>query len=233
MNEIMQGIDAFATIAPTYEAWFDSPLGAFVDRHEQEALARILPEGEAHAILEIGAGTGHITRWLTRYAHQVTAVEPSSAMRAEGQRRLADLISQGIIHWDDATAEKLPCPDNQFDSAVLFTTLEFVEQPATALQETRRVVRPEGWIVVGMLPALSAWAALYRHKADRGKLPWTAARFYTREDLEQWMGFPAEQSETAVYLAPGAIAPFAEADQAGRRAGNAPAMEILRWRNRS
>jgi hypothetical protein len=92
-----------------------------------------------------------------------------------------------------------------------------------------RVIRLEGWVIVGFLHALSPWAALYRHRADRGEMPWAAAQWLTREDIEPWMDAPAEQSETAIHLAPQAVAPFAEAERAGKRAGNGPAIEILRW----
>lgn len=61
-------------------------------------------------------------------------------------------------------------------------------------------------------------------------MPWAAAQFYTRTDIEQWMKFPVEQSKTAVYLSPQAIPPFTDADQVVQRAGNAPALEILQWR---
>jgi len=150
-------------------------------------------------------------------------------MRAEGIQR----TSSTSIHWIDARAEHLPYPDAHFDGAVLFATLEFVDRPAQALHEALRVVRPDGWVIVGFLHALSAWTALYRYKADRGVMPWSAARFYPRTDIEQWMGFPAEQFKTAVYLAPQAIPPFADAERAGKRAGNAPAFEILRWRRQA
>lgn len=222
----MSGIEAFSTVASAYEDWFASPLGAFVDQAEQQALTLALPQDKVNAMLEVGAGTGHIARLLTQYAHQVVAVEPSPAMRAEGQRRLTDLP----VQWQAARAEQLPFPDAQFDGVVLFTTLEFVEHPQAALQEALRVVRPGGWLIVGLLQALSAWAAFYRYKGDRGAMPWAAARFYTPEEVESWVGFPAEQVESAVYLAPKAKAPYAVADQAGQRAGNAPALEVLRWR---
>jgi ubiquinone/menaquinone biosynthesis C-methylase UbiE len=224
-----KGIDAFNSVASSYEAWFESPLGSFVDAYELQALASLLSNVNADSIIEIGAGTGHIARFLSQYAREVTAIEPSVAMRAEGIQRTSDLL----IHWIDARAEHLPYPDAHFDGAVLVTTIEFVDQPAHALHEALRVVRPDGWVIVGFLNALSAWTALYRYNADRGVMPWAAARFYTRTDIEQWVGFPAEQSQTAVYLAPQAVPPFAEADQAGKRAGNAPALEILRWRKRS
>jgi ubiquinone/menaquinone biosynthesis C-methylase UbiE len=225
----MKGIDAFNSVASTYEAWFDSPLGAFVDACELQALASLICDVNADSIIEIGAGTGHVARFLSQYAREVTAIEPSAAMRAEGIQRTSGIP----IHWIDARAEHLPYPDAHFDGAVLFATLEFVDRPAQALHEALRVVRPAGWVIVGFLHALSAWTALYRYKADRGVMPWTAARFYTRTDIEQWMGFPAEQFKTAVYLAPQAIPPFADADRAGKRAGNAPGLEILRWRKRS
>lgn len=222
----VDGIAAFEAVAATYEDWFTSPLGAFVDTAERQALATLLPDRPTQAIIEIGAGTGHIARLLSDYAQAVTAIEPAAAMRAEGIQRTADRP----IHWQEARAEHLPYPEAHFDGAVFFTTLEFVDRPDQALQEALRVVRPGGWVMAGFLHALSPWAALYRYKGDRGVMPWAAARFYTRFDLEAWMGFPAEQSAPAVYLAPQANPPFAEADQAGQRAGNAPAMEILRWR---
>ena len=84
----------------------------------------------------------------------------------------------------------------------MFTTLEFVEHPQAALQEALRVVRPGGWLIVGLLQALSAWAAFYRYKGDRGAMPWAAARFYTPEEVESWVGFPAEQVESAVVFSP-------------------------------
>jgi len=222
----MQDIDAFAAIASTYEGWFTTPLGRFVDQQELQALARLLSGIDPGAVIDIGAGTGHMAAWLARRSHQVTAVEPSSAMRHEGVRRTAGLP----IHWCAACAEHLPFADARFTGAVLFTTLAFVTQPVQALQEAVRVVRPAGWVTVGVLHALSPWVALYRSRADHGAMPWVAARFFTPEDVEGFIGAAATSSTEAVYLAPQASAPFAEADGAGKRAGNQPALAILQWR---
>lgn len=223
------GIDAFNAVASTYEAWFASPLGTFVDQQELQALARVLGGRPPGTCIDIGAGTGHIASWLAGQGHRVTAVEPSPAMREEGRQHTAGLP----IHWCEAYAERLPFADARFDRALLFTTLEFVRQPAQTLAEALRVVRPAGQVIVGFLPALSPWVALYRHKADRGAEPWRAATFFTGEELERWIGQPATQTEAAVYLAPQAIEPFEEADRAGRRAGNQPALELRQWEKRS
>jgi ubiquinone/menaquinone biosynthesis C-methylase UbiE len=223
-----QGIEAFTSAASTYEAWFTSPLGAFVDQQERQALAQVLRDVARGTVLDVGAGTGHGATWFATQGHRVTAVEPSAAMRCEGRRRTAGLP----IEWCDAHAESLPFHDASFTGAVLFTTLEFVQRPARALAEARRVVCPGGWVVVGWLHALSPWAALYRYQADRGAMPWTAAQFFTREDVERLMGAPADMTASAVHLAPQAVAPFAEAERAGQRAGNQPALEIVRWNTR-
>lgn len=215
MTQEPDGITAFTAVASTYEAWFASSLGAFVNTSEQQAFTRLLSRCKAGSLLDIGAGTGHSTRWLAAHGHEVTAVEPSPAMRHEGVRRTAGLS----IRWCAAHAEWLPFADASFDGAVLFTTLEFVHQPVHALREARRVVRPTGWIVVGFLHALSPWTALYRYRADRGAMPWVAARFFTRQDVERCMGQTATTSATAVYLAPQARAPFEDAERAGQRAG--------------
>jgi ubiquinone/menaquinone biosynthesis C-methylase UbiE len=225
----VQDLDAFTSVASTYDAWFATPLGRFVDQQELQAFERLLSGGERGAIIDIGAGTGHIASWLAGQGGQLTAVEPSPAMRREGRRRTSALP----IRWCSARAESLPFADASFDGAVLFTTLEFVHYPAQALQEALRVVRVGGWAAVGFLHALSPWAAWYRYQADRGVMPWVAARFFTRKDIEQFIGQPADTSEAAVCLAPQATAPFEEAEQAGRRAGNRPALEILRWRKRA
>lgn len=225
----MNDIDPFVSLAKSYEDWHLTSLGQYVDSCELGALATSLEGVNSSSVIEIGAGTGHVARFLSGRSSLVTAIEPSEAMRAEGLRRTGDLS----IRWIDARAEQLPCPDASFDGAVFFTALEFVADPPAALQESLRVVRPGGWVIVGLLNALSVWTALYRYKADRGVMPWTAARFATRKEVEGWMGFAAEQSNAAIYLSPQATEPFDEADRAGRRAGNPPALEVLRWKKLS
>src|SRR5690606_5486048 len=132
--------------------------------------------------------------------------------------------------WHDGAAEDLPFESGAFDGAVFFATIEFVADAAKAVDEAIRVLRPGGWLAVGYLNTFSPWTALYRHEADHGSPPWAAARFFSRDDLEQLAGQAAVRAEAAVWLAPLAEPPYGEADAAGRRAGNAPAFELLLWR---
>lgn len=232
------GIEAFSAVASSYEDWFQSPLGKYVDGLEMESLERILDgidgaaltEGaastEGTTAIEIGAGTGHVARRLLGRFGRVVAVEPSPAMREEGMRRTNDTR----VSWCDDVAERLRFADRSFDCALFFTALEFVDDPRSAIREALRVVRPGGWLVIGHFHPLSPWATLYRHMGERGTVPWAAARLYMRDELEHWAGVPAEACEAAVHLSPGAAEPYEQAESAGVRAGNPPAVEILRWR---
>jgi len=49
-------------------------------------LADLLPESGG-TITDVGAGTGRDAAWFTALGHDVLAIEPSAAMRAEGARR--------------------------------------------------------------------------------------------------------------------------------------------------
>lgn len=218
--------DPFALLAQTYEDWFTTALGAFIDQAETSALDTLIPEPGAGTIIEIGAGTGHVARHLAACGFRVIAVEPSPAMRDAGRSRSEDFP----IDWCAAAAEFLPFARDTVDGALFFATLEFVRDPDAALREAMRVVRPGGWVAVAFLHALSPWAALYRHLADRGEIPWSAARFFTPADLVQRMEGPPVAEAEAVHLAPHAEPPYDEAEQAGRRAGNAPALHLLLWR---
>ncbi|KPD32093.1 methyltransferase [Thermus scotoductus] len=211
--------DPFAPLAETYEAWYETPLGAFVIAEEEKALRALLPPGES--LLEVGAGTGY---WLKRlpYARKV-GLEPSLAMLQVGRRRVPEAT------WVEGRAEALPFPGQSFDVVLLFTVLEFVEDVEKALVEARRVLKPGGSLLLGILEALSPWAALYRRLGEKGVLPWAQARFLTREDLQDLLGPPEAEGE-AVFLAPEAKPPFPEADQAGLRAGNRGALYLGRWR---
>jgi SAM-dependent methyltransferase len=207
-----------------YEAWFETAIGAFVGDLERGALRRIVPDAPGHLVVDIGAGTGYFARTLAD-RFEIVAVDPAPGMCREGSRRGAGLP----IMWCIGVAERLPLASSCAGGALFMTALEWVDDPGQCVAEAIRVVRPGGWLAVGFLSAVSGWAALYRRLADEGVVPWSTARFFTRADVEALVGGPADAAEVAVHLAPQAGEPWAPAEEAGRRAGNRPALEVLRW----
>lgn len=96
-------------------------------------------------VLDIGAGTGANLPYL-RCATRVVATEPDPAMR----RRLTDRASrsEAPVQVDDAPAEVLPYPEASFDAVVFTLVLCTVTNPDRALAEARRVLKPDGRLIV-------------------------------------------------------------------------------------
>lgn len=83
--------------------------------------------GSARTVLNVGAGSGS----YEPVSRQVTAVEPSAAMRAQRPSHLTPAI--------DAVAEALPFPDEHFDAAMATVTVHQWQDLERGLAEMRRV----------------------------------------------------------------------------------------------
>lgn len=92
-------------------------------------------------VLEVGAGTGINGRYY-RDVEWVVATEPDPAMRRRMARKL--VRAEVLIEVVAAEAESLPFPDAAFDTVVATLVFCTVRDPAAALGEVRRVLRPGG-----------------------------------------------------------------------------------------
>lgn len=223
----MGGIDddPFSGIEDAYEAWYRTPLGAFVIAEEERCLLDAMPAPPGR-LVEVGAGTGWWTRILAARGFAVTAVEPSAAMRAAAAAR----PTPGT-RWIAARGEDLPLPADSADVVLVMTALEFAEDPQRLLSEAWRVLAPGGTLIVGHLDPLSPWAGLYRRLGLDGVAPWRGARFHSSSDVERWVPeLPACARRSCVHLAPDATAPFDAANRAAEAAGMPGALAVLQWR---
>ncbi len=95
-------------------------------------------------VLEIGIGSGLN---LPFYSPGVilTALDPSKELQVYA-REIAH--TRGIsVDFVDAGGESIPASANTFDTVVMTWTLCTIPEPATALQEIRRVLKPEGRVI--------------------------------------------------------------------------------------
>ncbi len=90
-------------------------------------------------VLEIGSGTGANFPFY-KNANQVDAIEPNTLMA----KKSLDRIKQSNIPIQTymVKAEKLPFPDNTFDSVVGTLVLCTIPEPVEALKEIQRVSKP-------------------------------------------------------------------------------------------
>src|SRR5438552_3215651 len=115
--------------------------GAHADAYErarpewpEEAARWLVPDG-AHLVVELGAGTGKLTRAVAALGVQVVAVEPDPRMLAV----LRGLGLEGV----EGSAEEIPFDDGVADAVVAGSSLHWFEL-GPALQEIHRVLRPGG-----------------------------------------------------------------------------------------
>jgi len=119
----------------------------------RDRLRSVLQPEPGERLLEIGVGTGYYSLDLAQWVGPGGRLELfdlqqkflDHVMRAAGERGLANLVpTQG-----DATA--LPFEDASVDAVVLTAVLGEIPDTAAALREIRRVLKPEGRLVVGEL----------------------------------------------------------------------------------
>jgi ubiquinone/menaquinone biosynthesis C-methylase UbiE len=96
-------------------------------------------------VLDVGAGTGVNVGYFKQVA-LVVAAEPNPAMRAKLARRLAQATVP--VELCGARAEALPFPDGTFDVVVFTLALCSIADPNRALIEAKRVLQPNGRLVV-------------------------------------------------------------------------------------
>ncbi|MCI0440280.1 MAG: class I SAM-dependent methyltransferase [Chloroflexi bacterium] len=98
--------------------------------------------GARGRVLEIGAGTGFNLSYYGPEVEGVVASEPSPHMlrRAEPRAREAAVA----VELKQAPAEELPFEDASFDTVVSTLVMCSVKDPAKALSEIRRVLKPGG-----------------------------------------------------------------------------------------
>ncbi|HHT9137153.1 MAG TPA: methyltransferase domain-containing protein [Candidatus Wunengus sp. YC60] len=163
-------MNVFEKFALEYDDWFETH--TWVYQSEVEAVRKFIPEtGEG---IEIGVGTG---RFSIPFGIKV-GVESAKAM--------AEIARKRGIRVYRAKAENLPFQDNSFDFALMVTTLCFLENPFQTLKEMKRILKPCGKIIIGMLDEDSPLGKLQEEKRKVSKF-YRNAKFYSVNQVLDWL----------------------------------------------
>jgi ArsR family transcriptional regulator len=105
---------------------------------------------ERWVVGDLGCGTGQVAAALAPFVARVVAVDRSGDMLQAARRRLRDLPNVQVRRGE---LEALPIADAELDAATLLLVLHHLPDPAAALAETGRVLKPGGRVVIAdMLP---------------------------------------------------------------------------------
>jgi len=144
--------------------------------------------------LEIGVGTG-------RFADALgidIGVDPASGVLPYAKRR--------GVRTARALGNALPFKDGEFGAVFVIVTLCFADNATQLLREAVRVTRPNGGIIVGVVPAESPWGRFHTSRGKSGHVFYSQAKFYTLEqvrDLARLAQLPVDRVVSTLFQRPG------------------------------
>jgi ubiquinone/menaquinone biosynthesis C-methylase UbiE len=109
----------------------------FVTDERKKALA-----GVTGAVLEVGFGSGHNLPWYPDTVRSVVAVDPSTEAAKLARKRIA--AARFPVEYIALEGERIAAADASFDSVVSTFTLCSIPDPIAALEQMRRVLKPDG-----------------------------------------------------------------------------------------
>ena len=158
--------------ARLYNTWYSSSPGRSMERLVGRSLPRLLDPHAGERVLDVGCGEGNHLLLFERLGLDACGVDASSYMIRRARKRLGDRA-----HLRVGNAEDLPFEDNEFDLAVLINSLEFLDDPMTALREVGRVTRRRVFIAV--MNRLSLYGLLSKSRSLFRKSIFNYATLYS------------------------------------------------------
>ena len=144
---------------------------------ESQLMLNLLNPSAGESILDIGCGTGASITPLLERGLNITGIDPSPYMLDIAAANLGQKVDlyRGF-------AEDLPFDDNSFNHASFFTALEFVEDPAKAIEEACRVAKDK--VFIGFLNSCAIKGIQRRLSGMFASSIFNKARFFSVWELK-------------------------------------------------
>ena len=120
-------------------------------RAYREAYLRCIDLPPGASVLELGCGTGVVTRAIAArdgYSGTVTGIDQSPDFIAAARRLAAEDGVGDRVEFVVGDAHELDLPAASFDAVVAHTLISHVRDPLAVLAQAARVVRPGGAVAV-------------------------------------------------------------------------------------
>lgn len=189
----------FDAHANTYDSWYDTPLGAFVDAAETRCAFDLFDLPKGAEVLDLGCGSGNFTLKLLEAGYRVTGVDLSEEMLKIARGKLARKQVEATLVQGDVY--RLPFEDDSFDGVFSMAAFEFIADTPRALGELFRVLKPGGLLMVGTIHLDSTWGRLYTSEAYEGSV-FDGIPFKTLEEMAAFYPDRLQASRECLFLPP-------------------------------
>ena len=141
--------------------------------HSPKNLRRVLEPRPGERILEVGPGVGVHALVIAKALQPDGVIDVIDVEQAMLDRLMQRATRRGFTNIvpRQGDARQLPYPESTFDAAYLIGVLGEVPDGVAALRELRRVLKPDGRLIVGELlldPDFVSFAALKEKGNDAG-----------------------------------------------------------------
>jgi len=164
MNTLSESI--FDAYTDEYEEWFNRNASTYLS--ELELLRMAIPKSGQG--LEVGVGTG-------RFAAPLgvdLGIDPSENMlQVAKSRGIEVLLGRG---------EQIPFKDAVLDYVLIMVTICFVDEPNRIVEESRRAIKKDGRIIIGIIDRDSWLGKLYLARKSKSKF-YREARFFSAGEV--------------------------------------------------
>ena len=175
----------FDQYADEYEDWF--VINKYAFQSELDAIKKALPDNGD--VVEVGIGSGIFAAPLGIKE----GIEPSEAMREKAKKK--------GIRVMDAVAENLTYADKSKDAVLMVTTICFVDDIFKSFQEVHRVLKDDGYFIIGFVDKNSPVGKFYLGQKDENVFYKDAIFWGTDElyDLLKDTGFKINNTYQTVF----------------------------------
>ncbi len=113
----------------------------------EKAMQRLVGEIQIEQLLDIGTGTGRVLELFAPHAERAIGLDASHEMLTIARQRMeeAELRHAQVRHGD---LYQLPLPAASVDLVTIHQVLHFLDDPASALAEAARVLKPGGRLLI-------------------------------------------------------------------------------------
>ncbi|MGF9660192.1 class I SAM-dependent methyltransferase, partial [Pantoea agglomerans] len=148
---MMSDYDAFAEAFDAHAA-----TSAYNAHYDRPATLSMLGDVRGMTVLDAGCGPGHYAERLVERGADVVGIDASEKLIRLAQER----VEQADFRVHDLESPLSWIDDDTFDRIVMALVLHHLHDPRATLSELRRVLRPNGRLVISTVHPVADWLRL-------------------------------------------------------------------------